>query len=59
MSNLLAKRYKNNQAKAEANVKQGKKLLAEQKVTDKKELSKKTVVENVQVMKETKTLPLD
>lgn len=59
MSNLLAKRYKNNKAKAEANVIQGKKLTAQQKVENQKESNKKTVVEHVQVAKEVKTLMLD
>lgn len=59
MSNLLAKRYKNNQAKAAANVKKGKDLKAKQKVLDKKEDNKKVVVEDVQIAKEPKTLMLD
>ncbi|MBR4998314.1 MAG: hypothetical protein IKY10_00395 [Clostridia bacterium] len=59
MSNLLAKRYKNNKAKAEANVLQGKKLSAQQKVENQKETITKTVVENVKVAKEVKTLMLD
>lgn len=59
MSNLLAKRYKNNKAKAEANVTQGKKLTAQQKVENRKESNKKTVVEHVEVAKEPKTLMLD
>ena len=59
MSNLLAKRYKNNKAKAEANALHGKQLKAQQNVENQKEAIKKTVVEPVQIAKETKTLMLD
>ena len=59
MSNLLANRYKYNKAKAEANAKKGKELHAEQTKTNKKETKKATVVENIQVAKESRVLPLD
>lgn len=59
MSTLLANRYKYNKAKAEANVKKEKELHAEQTKTNKKETKKTTVVENIQVAKEPRVLPLD
>ena len=59
MSNLLAKRYKNNKAKLEASVEQGKKLSTKQTVINKQESEKKTVVEHVNIAKEPTTLNLD
>lgn len=59
MSSLLAKRYKNIQAKNAAKAQKGNNLKAKQKVLDKKESNKKTVVENVTLAKEPKTLMLD
>lgn len=59
MSNLLAKRYNNNQVKIEANAQKGKTLAGKQKVVKQKEDVKKTELENVKVMKDVKVLPLD
>ncbi len=59
MSNLLAKRYKNNKAKLEASVEQGKKLSTKQTVINKQESEKKTVIEQVKIAKEPTTLNLD
>ena len=59
MSNLLAKRYNNNQVKIEANAKNGKVLAGKQKVSKQKENAKKTELENIKVMKDVKVLPLD
>lgn len=59
MSNLLAKRYKNNKAKAPAVAEDGKKKLSQQKVAGNNSKITKVQPENVQVVKETKTLILD
>ncbi len=59
MSNLLAKRYKNNRAKAPAVAEDGKKKLSQQKVAENNSKITKVQQENVQVSKEPKTLMLD
>ena len=59
MSNLLAKRYNNNQVKVEANANKGKNLAGKQKVANQKESAKQAELEHIKVMKEVKVLPLD
>jgi len=59
MSNLLAKRYKNNKAKAVLDAQKGKKLSNAQKVQKNNNQITKVKTENIQVAKEPKVLNLD